>query len=67
MNTLSAFIILGLILLYFPMAVIPVANVSSVASDTSNVQGTGGFIFGNLGLVMMLCLIATILSWIYLK
>lgn len=67
MNPVSAYLILLLILLYFGLAVVPTANISSVASDTAGLTGVAGFTFGNMGLVMFLCLIVTIFYWMGTK
>ena len=63
MNQLGAYIVLGLMFLYVMLVTVPVANVSSVASDTAGLQGSGGFFFGHLGLVWVLCFIAIVFYW----
>lgn len=66
MNSLSAFIIIGLILIYFPLAVVPTANVASNISDTSCTSGLGCFFFGNLGFFMVFLLILTLFYWMFI-
>lgn len=67
MNSLSAFIVLGLILLLMPMIISPVANTSSAISDTSCTAGFGCFFFGNLGFFMIFLLLATIAWWFFVS
>ena len=65
MNSLSAFIVLGLMLMYFTLAVVPTANISATISDQTCTQGVGCFFFGNLGLMMVLTLIVVIFWWMF--
>jgi hypothetical protein len=67
MNSLSAFIVLGLILMYIPLIVVPTANISSEVSDTAHIGGVAGFTFGNMGFTMVLCLLATLFWWMFVK
>jgi len=67
MNSLSAFIVLGLVLLYIPLIVVPVANVSSTVSDTAHIGGVAGFTFGNMGSTMVLSLLAILFWWMFIK
>jgi len=63
MNTLSAYIVLGMMIMCIVMITIPVANVSSRVSDTSNLSGSSGWFFGNLGFVWLIAFVLMIFYW----
>lgn len=65
MNPLVAFLVLGLILLIFPLAVAPVANTAAAISDQSCTSGYACFFFGNLGFFMIFFLVVVLFWWLY--
>ena len=67
MNSLSAFVVLGMIFIAIPMIAVPVANIASGISDQSCTQGFTCFFLGNLGFFEMFFLIITVFWWMFIS